>query len=61
MEEYKEYRFNLLEYYELDIDDIINKAKELVGIETIGILWPPMNNNIDEAVQLVKKKPFLKK
>ena len=61
LEEYKDYRFNLLEYYELDIDDIINKAKELVGIETIGILWPPMNNNIDEAVQLVKKKPFLKK
>ena len=56
LEEYKEYKFNLLEYNDLDIDEILNKAKKIVGIDTIGIFWPPMNNNVEEAIELVKKK-----
>ena len=52
----KDYKFNLLEYNDLDIDEILDKAKKIVCIDTIGIFWPPMSNNVEEAIELVKKK-----
>ena len=56
LEEYKDYKFNLLEYNDLDIDEILDKAKKIVCIDTIGIFWPPMSNNVEEAIKIVKKK-----
>ena len=59
LEYYKEYQFNILEFNELNIEEIINQAKNIVCINTIGVIWPTMNDNIEDVVNLVKKKSFL--
>ena len=56
LDEYKNYKFNILEFNDIDSDEIIKKAKEFVGLDTIGILWNSMNDFTDDAIKIVKKK-----
>jgi len=59
LEEYKDYKFCILEFQNIDIDEIINHAKELVGLNTIGVFWNSMDNNIEDAKTMLKKKQLL--
>ena len=59
LEEYKDYKFNILEFDGSSIDDIINKAKEIVSMNLVGIFWPPMEENVGEAIKYVKKNQSL--
>lgn len=59
LEKYKDYKFNLLGYEQIDIDEIINFTKNTVGIKTIGLFWNQMKNKMDDAIHLINEKSII--
>jgi len=61
LEQYNDYRFQLLEYNQLNIEEVKEKVKNNIGQKCIAILWNSMNDQIPYALEDISKLALIEK